>query len=87
MSSEPATPRERAKEIVNKWLEEDWKYSLLINAIAAALTVPEGHVRLPSGEDVKVLGELVMTIDGCVVGKNAKAWEDADADKDGGRGG
>lgn len=39
-----------------------------------ALTVPDGHVRLPSGEDVKVLGTLPMTADGCVVGNKAYLW-------------
>lgn len=34
----------------------------------------EGCVRLPDGRDVKVLGELPMTADGCVVGNHATLW-------------
>ena len=34
---------------------------------------PPGHVRLPDGRDVRVLGELPMTADGCVLG-NGTFW-------------
>lgn len=64
-----------AEEIVNReWLAShnmggfgsDLKKSL-IHTIARAITPPTGHVRLPSGEDVRVLGELPMTADRCVI--------------------
>lgn len=41
-------------------------------ALDAARKVPEGCVRLPDGRDVKVLGTLPMTADGCVVAPGAR---------------
>ena len=36
--------------------------------------VPPGHVRLPDGRDVPMLGTLVETADHCIVGHEAKAF-------------
>ena len=40
------------------------------DALLSAHRVPEGCVRLPDGREVKVLGELPMTADGCVIAHN-----------------
>jgi len=45
----------------------------VIAELERRMTPPPGCVRLPDGRDVKVLGELPMTADGCVFGINAPA--------------
>ena len=40
----------------------------IAQAIADARAVKAGHVRLDTGEEVRVLGTLPMTKDGCVIG-------------------
>ena len=35
-------------------------------------TIPANHIRTPDGKDVKVLGEIPLTADGCLVGMHAK---------------
>lgn len=48
-----------------------------VGKMAAALlarAVPEGCVRLPDGRDVRVLGTLPMTKDGCVMGDWASVY-------------
>jgi len=39
-------------------------------------TPPSGCVRTPDGRDVRVLGTLPMTADGCVVGDGARLFSD-----------
>jgi len=48
-------------------------YDEIAKVIRNEATPPPGCVRLPDGRDVKVLGELPMTADGCVFGINATA--------------
>lgn len=40
------------------------------------MTPPPGCVRTPEGKDLKMLGELPMTADGCVVGYGARLYSD-----------
>lgn len=79
------TPAERAREIADQvfagrgecptpreWLVYQRQLRLRIERITtAALTIPANHIRTPDGKDVKVLGTLPITKDGCVVGINA----------------
>lgn len=76
------TPEQIAEKISDDLVE---RYGMdlgrLTRAIAAALTAererarpPQGCVRLPDGRDVKVLGTLPLTKDGCVVGNHAELW-------------
>lgn len=77
----PEQARERAERIVRDYCarfgESLDAESVLIDAIAAALveaaTVADGMVRIVD-RDVRVLGELPMTADGCVVGRCASVW-------------
>lgn len=52
------------KELVAAHQELD----AIASALAARGRVREGHVRLPDGMEVKVLGTLPMTADVCIVG-------------------
>ena len=75
------TPNERAREIAEAIFAE-WQAScarypegypspmgpIVERHIAAALTIPHGHVRDEHGVDRKVLGTLPLTEDGCVCG-------------------
>lgn len=45
----------------------------ILTALRAAATVPEGMVRVGT-EDVRLLGTLPVTADGCVVGFTATLW-------------
>jgi hypothetical protein len=75
------TNRERAEKIVARVADEFPHLKIgcecascvrgktsLIDAIAAALAVREGHVRDDKGVERKVLGTLLLTADGCVAG-------------------
>lgn len=42
--------------------------------VADARAVKPGHVRLDTGEEVRVLGKLATTKDGCVVGNHTNVW-------------
>lgn len=69
------TPAERAKEIVSLWVDADGtcgprSRDCLIEELASALTVPANHVRDEHGNDLRVLGTLPKTADGCVVAHN-----------------
>lgn len=70
------TPRDWASQ----WAHDiyfDWhgeNTQDLIDAIAAALRVQPGHVRDDKGVDRKVLGQLAITADDCVVGMGATVW-------------
>lgn len=72
------TPRERAKQIVDEWFVGNaWPCDgqalpKLEDAITAALTVPDGHVRGPDGVDRKVLGKPVITADSAYAFPNAR---------------
>lgn len=75
------TPRETAEKIVRDF-ERDCEESLtqpgeMANRIAAAMTIPANHVRIPTSEgweDVKVLGILQRTDDGCIIGDKCELW-------------
>lgn len=70
------TPAERAREIVEAWIKDpateaavdSSDFVRLCTRITAALTIPANHIRTHEGKDVKVLGTLPMTADGCVIG-------------------
>ncbi len=63
------TPAERAKQIVDEnTAAGSARLDRLVDAIAAAITVPANHVRDEHGNDMRVLGTLPKTADGCVVG-------------------
>lgn len=77
MTTPAPTPEAIAEDIVKRVANIEVRSVLwggvhdqLVREIAAALTsaanVPEGHVMLPGGRVVKVLGTLPMTADGCV---------------------
>lgn len=54
-------------------MEDAYRTGLTSNA---EVRPPPGHVLLPDGRCVRVLGELPMTADGCVIGRNARLWLD-----------
>lgn len=63
------------------WVRSDPIVRQLSAELTRRMTPPEGHVRLPDGKDVKVLGTLPMTADGVVVGEGASPlwiWTDDD---------
>lgn len=51
----------------------------IAQAIADARAVRPGHVRLDTGDVVRVLGTLPMTKDGCLLGEGAIVWREATA--------
>lgn len=71
------TPAERAREIVDGFVARKAGYyeedvidgdtDEMIALIASALTPPKDHVRTADGKDIKVLGTLRLTGDGCIV--------------------
>lgn len=83
----PAWAVERAKEIAESIFAE-WQAScarhpegypspmglIVERHIAAALTIPDGHVRLPSGEVVKTIGTPLFTADRCIAFPGAVVW-------------
>lgn len=79
------TPTERAREIVSNYLkvmgwagmEDDHQ---LVEAIAAALTPPAGHVVTDDGVTRRYLGTLPLTADGCVMGMGALPWSPPELD-------
>lgn len=46
----------------------------LVENKAEMQVLPDGHVMLPDGSVVPVVGELVFTRDGYLVGNNARVW-------------
>lgn len=69
------TPAERAKQIVDEnTAAGSARLDRLVDAIAAALTVPANHVRDEHGNDMRVLGTLPKTADGVIVGDCATVW-------------
>ncbi len=84
-------PSEWAKAHANKLISDafagKWMYDGGVRDLALALdaarAVPEGHVRLPDGREVKVLGTLPMTADGCVATINGTFYTPPEGDLDG----
>lgn len=61
--------RPRDEAAADALLEE-----IFARALAARSAVPDGHVRLPDGREVKVLGDIILTADGMLPGNNAVLW-------------
>jgi len=53
---------------------EEMLADLICAKLASALTVPDGHVRLPSGEVVKTIGTPLFTADRCIAFPGAVVW-------------
>ena len=64
--------RQIALECGADFLPED-VVKLATATLRAAATVPPGHVRVGT-EDMRLLGTLPMTADGCVIGTNADLY-------------
>lgn len=83
-----ATIREKSKEIVTKYIEaggdlttalamEAMHAEIVAIALAASRPAP-GYLRASEGADMRLLGTLPVTADGCVVGIGAELWCNAE---------
>lgn len=84
MSDTPAWAVERAKDIVDRIcsvyrtvgeaMYHEPRERMMAD-ISAALTVPDGHVRLPSGEAAKTLGTPFVNASGDFLFPGANVWD------------
>lgn len=65
-AGELATPQAKQRAVAMATLAAE------VRRLAGA--VPAGHVRDEKGVDRKVLGDLPVTVDGCVIGNKAYLW-------------
>lgn len=70
------TDEQTATEIMRTFYDDDGPsmHAAIVRALQAARTPPPGHIIDDAGVVRRVLGEIPVTDDGCVVGKFAKVW-------------